>query len=290
MRTPTWETSTGALAALLNGGGIINKADVYTVTLPTGQVLRWSGSDVAMTVHSNLFAIGPGIVRNRMRWVVGVETSTLDLTLTDIAGTSINGVPLYAFARARGFFGAWVLLERVFWGGADSGPVGALHWFSGRVAECEVDRYAARITARSATELLDVQVPRDVYQPGCLNTLGDALCGVNLATATASGAAGSASTADRTTFNHSLAQAAGWGDLGVLTMTSGANTGLRRTVRKHTGTTLQVLQPWPFAVASGDTFTLRAGCDKTQATCTSKFANLARFRGMPYIPVAETVT
>jgi hypothetical protein len=43
-------------------------------------------------------------------------------------------------------------------------------------------------------------------------------------------------------------------------------------------------------VASGATFTVRAGCDKTQGTCTTKFSNLARFRGMPYIPVAETVT
>ena len=290
MRNPSWETSTGALVALLNSGAPLNKADVFTFTLPGGQVLRWCGADVALTVHGDLFILGPGITRNRMRWVTGIEVSTLDMTLTDNVGTTINGVPLYAFVRARGLFGARVLLERVFWGAADTGPVGALHWFAGRVAESDVDRYGARITAVSDLELLDVMVPRDVYQPGCLNTLGDALCGVNLTAAAVTGATTSASTANRTSFSHALGQAAGFFDLGIITMTSGANSGQRRTVRTHTTGALAVLQPWPLPVASGDTFSVRPGCDKTQATCTSKFSNLGRYRGMPFIPVAETVT
>jgi uncharacterized phage protein (TIGR02218 family) len=178
----------------------------------------------------------------------------------------------------------------VFWGVADAGPVGALHWFSGRVAESDVDRYAARVTAVSDVELLDVQVPRDVYQPGCLNTLGDSLCGVTLAALAVTGTASGPSSADRTTVPHSLPQAAGHFDLGIMTMTGGANTGQRRTVRRHTTGQLQVLQPWPLPVVAGDSFSVRPGCDKTQGTCTTKFSNLARFRGMPYIPVAETVT
>lgn len=290
MRTPTWETSPGALVALLNSGAPLNKADCYTITLPGGQVLRWSGADVAITAHGDLFGLGPGITRNRLRWVTGVEVSTLDLTLTDVAGTTINGVPLYAHVRSGGLFGARLLLERVFWGAADASPVGALHWFAGRVAECSVDRYAAQISAVSDLALLDVMVPRDVYQPGCLNTLGDGLCGVDLAAAAATGTATGATTAGRTTFTHSLSQPAGWGDLGVITMTSGANTGQRRTVRTHTATALQVLQPWPHPVAPGDAFSLRPGCDKTESTCGGKFANRGRFRGAPYIPVAETVT
>lgn len=290
MRTANWETSPGALAALLNSGAPLHKADCYTLTLQGGQVLRWSGADVAITIHGDLFTLGPGIQRNRLRWVAGVEVSTLDLTVTDVAGTTINGVPLYAFVRARGLFGARVLLERAFWGVDDPGPIGSLHWFSGRVADSDVDRYAARLSAVSDLALLDVMVPRDVYQPGCLNTLGDGLCGVDLAAAAVTGTTTSASTADRTTFDHAMSQAAGWFDLGVVTITSGSNAGIKRTVRQHTASKLQVLQPWPTPVASGTTFAVRPGCDKTQATCTTKFANLARFRGMPYIPVAETVT
>ncbi|MFQ8433709.1 phage BR0599 family protein [Amaricoccus sp. W119] len=39
----------------------------------------------------------------------------------------------------------------------------------------------------------------------------------------------------------------------------------------------------------GDGFTLVAGCDKTAATCASKFANIANFRGFPHIPGQDTV-
>lgn len=290
MRTPTWETSPGALVALLNSGAPLNKADLYTVTLAGGTQLRWSGADVALTVNGKVFTLGPGIIRNRLRWVTGVEVSTLDLTITDNIGTTVNGVPLIPFVRSRGLFGARVLLERAFWGHDDAGPVGVLHWFAGRAGEADLDRYHAQLSVVSDLALLDVMVPRDVYQPGCLNTLFDGLCGASRAAFTVTGAATSASSSVRTTFSHALAQAEGWFDLGVITMTSGAATGHRRTVRRHTSSTLQVLQPWPAAIADGDTFSITPGCDKTLATCEGKFSNKPRFRGQPFIPVAETVT
>lgn len=294
MRTPLWETSPGALAALLNSLAPLHKADVYTVTLLGGQVLRWSGTDVPLTLNGHTYALGPGITRNRLRWVVGVEVSTLDLTLTDIqtagAGTSINGVPLLAFIRARGLYGARVQLDRVFWGALDAGPVGALQWFTGRVGETDLDRYAARLTVKSDIELLDVMVPRDVYQPGCLNTLYDSQCGVNRSGRIVSGAAAGASNVSRISFPHALAQASGYFSLGVVTFTAGPNAGISRTVKTHSASTLTVLQPWPFAVSDGDAFTIYPGCDKSLSTCEGTFANRLRFRGQPFIPVAETVT
>jgi uncharacterized phage protein (TIGR02218 family) len=172
-------------------------------------------------------------------------------------------------------------------------PVGALLWFVGRVADIVCDRYAAQITVKSDLELLDVQVPRDVYQAGCLNTLYDAACGKARAGYVATSTAAGATDARRITFAHSLAQAAGYFELGVCTFTSGANTGVSRTVKTHTTGApgyVTVLQPWPFAVASGDAYSIYPGCDKTRATCNSKFSNLGRFRGMPFIPAPETVT
>lgn len=289
MRTPSWETSPGALAALLNSGAPINKADTYTITLPGGTVLRYSGSDVALTYGGNTYALGPGISRARLRWVVGVEVSTLDITITDVVGTTINGQPLLAFIRARGLYGARVVLDRVFWGASNTGPVGALLYFPGRVAECDVDRAEARITVKSDLELLDVMIPRDLYQPGCLNTVYDALCGASRAAFTSTAAATGATDARRITFAHAMGQASGYFDQGVITMTSGPNAGQARTVKAHTPGAITVLQPWPFAVAAGDNFNVVAGCDKTWSVCRSKFSNGSRFRGMPYIPVAESI-
>jgi uncharacterized phage protein (TIGR02218 family) len=286
MRTPSWEQSPGALAALLNSGVPLERADCYTVTLAGGQVLRWSGSDVAVTFGGNTYALGPGITRNRLRWVVGVEVSTLDMTLSDNVGTQIAGRGLMAFIRARGFYGARVLLQRAFWAFGDTAPRGALLWFAGAVADCRVDRDTAQLTINSDIERLNVQVPRDVYQPGCLNSLYDGLCQVSRAAFTVTGLATSATSAGRTTFSHALVQYAGWFDLGVVTMTSGANEGQSRTVKQHTYGELVVLQPWGFPVAIGDTFSISAGCNKTQATCSSNLCILARFRGMPYFPLS----
>ena len=59
-------------------------------------------------------------------------------------------------------------------------------------------------------------------------------------------------------------------------------------VKLHTkaGSTVTIaLWQTPAAgVSIGDTFTIRAGCDKQFTTCKAKFSNVANFRGFPHIP------
>jgi uncharacterized phage protein (TIGR02218 family) len=50
------------------------------------------------------------------------------------------------------------------------------------------------------------------------------------------------------------------------------------------GASLILMYPLPAAPATGDAFTVYAGCDHTPATCSARFANLANFRGFPYVP------
>lgn len=297
MRTPLWETSAGALAALLNARGPLEKADLYTLALAGGgTVLRWSGAAAELSGNGLTWALGPGLQRSRVRFTVGVEVDAITVTLTDIRGTTINGQALIPFIRAGGLANARLQLERAFWGPGDTAPVGALLWFVGRVAEIsKIDRYHAELSVKSNLELLDVMIPRDLYQAGCLNTLYDSACGVVRASYTVTGTAVGATDAARITFDPSLAQTAGWFDLGVITFTSGANAGISRTVKSYAPAALTVLQPWPFPVAPGDAFSIYPGCDKSQtgANGCAKFysaANVAlRFRGHPYVPVPETV-
>jgi uncharacterized phage protein (TIGR02218 family) len=293
MRTPTWESSPGALAALLNSRAPLEgKADVYTVTLANGSVYRWSGAEIALQLGSDVYALGPGLKRSQVRFSLGLEVDRLTVTLTDNADAPVTfaGVPLPAFTRGRGFDNATVTLQKVFWGVGATGPVGALHWFTGFVDDIDGDRNEAVLNVASFTKWLDVKVPRDIYQTQCLNTLFDAQCGKSRLAYTVADAATSATNTNRTTFSHDLPQAAGWFSLGVITMTSGPNAGQSRTVKLHTSTQITVLQPWPFAVAAGHTFSIVPGCDKLLATCSgAKFNNRARFRGQPFIPVPETV-
>ena len=53
---------------------------------------------------------------------------------------------------------------------------------------------------------------------------------------------------------------------------------------------LALWEPAPRAIAPGMAFAISAGCDKSLATCTGRFDNLARFRGFPHMPGNDFVT
>lgn len=292
MRTPLWETSAGALLALLNGGGPLEKTDLYTLTLGDGTVYRWTSGDLAVTGNGHTWVPGPGLTRTMVRWVTGVPVDDMTVTITDIVGTTINGKSLMAFIRAGGLIGARMQVDKAFWPPFATQATGAWLWFAGRISVIDGgDRYQAPVTVTSDLELLDTMIPNSLYQSACLNTVYDSACTLSRAGFTATNAATSGTDPSRTTFSHTLSQATGYFSLGTVTMTSGANAGIARTVKLQTSSSgiISVLKPWPFPVAPGDTFSIVAGCDGTQATCTSKFANVLHFRGQPYIPAPDTI-
>jgi len=297
MRAALWETSTGALASLLDSRQPLEMTDLHTVTLAGGTVFRWSGHDVPLSDGTNTWILGPGIKRSRVRFAVGVDVDSMQITLTDNAETTIGGLPLLQFIRAGGLVGAQWQVDRAFGAFGDSQPRGALLWFAGRVAGVRrIDRYAADLTVKSDLQLLDVSVPRDVYQTGCLNTLYDASCGASRSAFLVTGSASGATNSARTTFAASgLAQAAGYFDLGVIVMTSGAASGQQRTVKLHTTGSITVIRPWTASIAPGDTFSIWPGCNKSPSDangCPKFFSTpnvKLHYRGHPYIPKPETV-
>lgn len=289
MRTPLWETSPGALVALLNARGPLNKADLYTLTLSDGTAYRWCGYDLPLSGNGQTWQLGPGLKRTGVRTAIGTSSDDLTITVTDNRGTLINGQKLMAFIRAGGVAKSWMQVDKVFWGPSDAGPVGALMWFAGQVSVPGGDRFSAQLTVQCDLIRLAVQVPTEVYRASCRNFVYNSLCGVRRESFTETATATGGTDATRTTFAHTMPDPAGWFGLGTIEMTSGANAGVYRTVKTHSPTLIEVLMPWPFPVAVGDTFKIVPGCDGTQATCASKFNNVINFRGLPYIPVPETV-
>lgn len=126
-----------------------------------------------------------------------------------------------------------------------------------------------------------------LVMPACNADLGDARCGINLSTFTDGTVSGSvdAVTSNRVFLDAGLTQAASWFAGGLLTWTSGFNSGLRCEVKEFSfGGTVSLHLPMPYAVQAGDTFTITAGCDKSLATCRDKFDNVVNFRGFPHLP------
>ena len=289
MRVPSWESGAGALAALLNSATQVYMQDLFTITLSGGAVVRYTSADVLVTVNALAYAAGPVIKRGTTKLSVGIAVDTLEVGLACDASVTIAGVPLLRFIAGGGFDAARIVLARAFAAAPGSAWVGTLDLFQGRVSDTNITRYEASLTVSSDSELLNVMIPRNVYQPGCGNTLFDGTCGLAKAAFSATITASSATDAARTTFSATMGQPAGYYSLGWAVGLTGANAGTGRTVKSSATGAVTTIQPWPTGVAIGDTFTVYAGCDKQQATCSGKFSNLPRFRGQPYVPAPETV-
>mgnify|MGYP001581562454 CR=1 FL=1 len=274
------------LNALLDSNRQLFMADLYTITAVTGSIYRYTSADTNLTVGGNVFLSSLKLKGGRIRSAVGLEVETLDVTVYPALSDLIGGAPFLTALRTGALDGATLLLERAYmavWG--DTSP-GTLIRFIGRISESRFGRTEAKLKIKSDLELLNAQMPHNFYQPGCVHSLYDSGCGL-----TKSGyAAASTVLAGSTTsmLLCGLTQLSAYFDQGTITCNSGANSGVTRTIKSYTPGVLNLSYPLPVAPSAADAFTAYPGCDKTQATCTGKFNNLANFRGFPYVPIPET--
>lgn len=260
--------------------------DLFTFTFADSSVLRYCSSDIVAVVGARTFSpAGPLLKRGRTRTVIGVEVDTLELQVSASAAHTINGVP-WLQAIANGVFdGARVELERAFAPSPEEAFAGSVYLFSGQVADSEVTTLSARLTVASDLQRLNIQMPRNLYQPGCLHSLYDTGCGVSKAGLASPTTIASGST--RSTLNCGLTQADGYFTLGEMVCTDGPNAGVRRTIKAYSTGVVGLSYPLPYAPTVGDSFTAYPGCDKRLTTCQTKFSNQARFRAFPFVPVPE---
>lgn len=151
----------------------------------------------------------------------------------------------------------------------------------------EVKREGASFTAeiRGLSHALDQPRGR-VYQRVCDASVGDARCGVNLDAASYKGAGTVTGAFDDGRFIASGLEGFqdGWFDHGRLDWLTGANAGRRAHVKAHGAGSISLWLPAGGAIAAGDTFEVRAGCDKAFQTCRAKYANAVNFRGFHLMP------
>lgn len=283
------KSASSALTALLNSSQTFVMADLYTITLVGGFVVRYTDAGSDLTVGGNVFSSsGPIITRTRTRTVIGVEVDSLNLTLTAQSQHLLNGASWLAAIRAGALDGGRVLLERVFMPSWGDTSAGSLILFGGRVAGVELGRTEAKITVKSDLELLNIKMPRNLYQPSCPNALFDAGCGLAKSAWAVSGSVTTGG--DKRVIGASaLNQGGGWFDQGTIAFSSGVNAGVTRSVRAYVPGSVTLALPLVSPCSAGDAFTIYPGCDKTQATCSAKFSNLPNFRGFPFVPVPESV-
>ncbi len=258
-------------------------AECFTFTLATGAVIAVTNVDQPVTYAGVTFsATGVLVSGLKFKASVGLEVDKQQITLAARPVDLINGNPALQAIREGAFDGAIVQRDRVFLTAIGGTVIGGVTLFHGRVSTIDnVGRTSAQITVASDLVILDYDMPRNLFSPTCVHTLYDSGCGVIRGTYAASGTAGAGSTASLVNTAAALAIHA----QGSILFTSGANANVRATVKSVVaGTSLALMYPLPEPPATGDAFTVYAGCDHTRGTCQSRFANLTNFRGFPFVP------
>lgn len=262
-------------------------ADLYTLTLGAGVAYRFTSADRDLMQDGALFSAGPlKFVRETVRVVTGLEVDELRVTIFADGLTMLGAQPFLKLVRAGGLDRARLALDRAFMPEFGDTSRGAVPLFGGRIAEATVRRTAVDLAVKSDLELLNVKLPRNIYQPICLHTVYDAGCGLDRANFRSTATVQANSTAS--VLRCGLAQSSGHFALGTVRFTSGAHAGATRTVKAYAPGLLTLALPLPAPPAVGDGFEAFPGCDRMQATCVAKFNNLPNFRGFPYIPLPET--
>jgi uncharacterized phage protein (TIGR02218 family) len=280
-------TTSPVLAAIAAARGAVDAplsfAECFTFTLATGTALTWTNVDEPVTYNGATFSsTGPLVQGLKYKASVGLEVDKQQITISARPTDLIAGNPALQAIREGAFDGATVQRDRVFLTAIGGSVIGGVTLFHGRVSTVDnVGRTSAQLTVASDLVILDYDMPRNLYAATCSHTLYDSGCGVIRGTYSATGTVGVGSTA---TSILTGAAAAGHAQ-GSIVFTSGANANLRATVKSVSpGYSLTLMYPLPETPASGDGFTVAFGCDHTRGTCQSKFANLANFRGFPFVP------
>lgn len=280
-----------ALKTLLTTSSYLLAADLYTYTLADGTVLRYADCTQDIIVGANTFLcpkLGtiPGHKRGKIRTAIGLQAETLEINMLHDANTVLLGTRPGAFAKAGGFDGALIKVDKLLTDDFNNTTRGVVNLFSGGIFDA--DAAGNRVTMNATTDLvfLNNQFPRRYLLPSCNNALFDSRCKLLKASFKVSGTATGGTVG---TITSALGQAAGYFELGYVEIKTGVNAGLRRQVKFFSSGTFTLLYPLPAACASGDTFDAYPGCDKLESTCIDKFNNKPNFGGFPYVPTPEVI-
>jgi uncharacterized phage protein (TIGR02218 family) len=268
-----------ALAAKLHSG-VTTLCWCWRVARQDGVVLGFTDHDRALVFDGVTYVRASALASGALESESGFAGGTTSIVgvLSDDAITSGD------IDKGR-YEGARVQLLRVDW----TEPSSRVLIWTGVLGEIVRGELGFEVELRGLQSLLERGVGR-IFSRRCDAELGDARCTVDLDHPDFRATAAVSATIDARAFRTGDLAAFddGWFAGGVLTWTSGANTGARGEVEAHRGgdtlATLELLTAPASAVAPGDAFTVDAGCDKRWATCKAKFSNTANFRGFPMIP------
>jgi uncharacterized phage protein (TIGR02218 family) len=279
----TMKDASPELQTLLANGGPFFMADCYTFILKDGTTLRYNASDVDVILDGNTYFAHQVLVSGLKYSVeVGVTVDEQEITIAARDEDQVNGVPVLVALANKAFDQATIRRDRAFLTDWTQQAVGSVNLFHGRMSTIdEIGATAAQVKVKSDVVLLNIDFPRNYYQPSCNLVFCSPLCGVNKAAISVAGAAtgGDNSTIEWAGATDSLF------DQGIITFSSGANADVSATVKRSDGSALHLIYPLEQSVQAGDEFTACPGCAHTKEDCLKWGGN---FRGFRFVPPPVT--
>lgn len=288
------EAST-ALINFLRDNDEFTFADIYIFTLINGTQYRFTNFDYDLSLSGALISsTGPIIARNDITLQTGIKIDEMNITLNTNDDLKIGGMT-YPQAFHNGYFdGARFELYRGFIDQVSNfnnnalvlNPSLVIMMFAGKIIKPEVDKNEIEFNVVNSLDYLSVQVPKNLYQPSCKNTLFDSACKLSKAAyaVNATVLAGS----NKNTIICNLDKAQGYFNQGVIEFVDGPNIGMKTTISWHGNSEIVMTLALPDDPISGQNIKLYPGCDKRIETCDLRFNNKQNFAGCPYVPIPET--
>ena len=243
-----------------------------------GTEIRVALHDTPITYNSQVYEAAP-FVPSQIQTRAGIDPD--NATIQHLLSTEMTRLGLVGGKWS----GATVTLMQIDY----RNPAwGATVTRIGRLGEATIRGYESETQFRGLMDLLN-QPCGERTSMTCRYKLGESKCGVNVASFTRTGTVTSVVNRQRFTVNLSPTAVDDYYKNGLITWTSGPNSGLAMETVTNTGNEILLFAPMLANVAVGNAFSIVAGDDKTLSTCHTKFSNAVNFGGEPDMPTKDTI-
>lgn len=278
-------TIDSTLQARLNTG-TTHLCHIFIITLKNGTIFRFTDLDHEFIYSGDTYRASDSIVMSAITTTANNGTQTTDCNII------FNDTGISELEVIRGQFDSAVIEFSIV--DHERLDLPKIILLKGSLASFNVtNKKMGQFQVNGILTRGDMRIG-EYYSSHCRADLGDARCKVDLAGLTNTGFVHTVDSRSRLTVQIGGSPSNQYYAWGVISFTSGLNNGISVEVLNQFAVTppydqLNLALPMPYPVAVADTFTLTAGCDKTTATCISKFNNIVNNRSEPFVPGSDFI-
>ncbi len=263
------------LQAEIDNGSIAN---CILITRQDGIKYGFTDCEVSLTVSGQVYVPAPGLQRLRLTTTANAEVSNQEF------GSAWVDVPESDLKGGK-FDNCTVEVAWVSWRHPEYGKVVVFTGGLGDIVWADEGFKADVVSFMKNLELIlgntyTAQCRHQLFSQPKTGVIG--FCGV---VDTGYSFAGSISSViiPKWKFGINLTKPDKYFANGQITFMSGYNSGLSAVIKIHASNEIELFLPTGFVVNVGDTFVIKAGCDKTKNSCKTKFNNIINFGGFSFI-------